>query len=86
MWLLIENPEQVQAGAGRRKPGQGRSRGIVAGCSAPVQGLSAKATRDVEIHGVKIPGRKHPARALRCANATVRAFEKPDDFDVTVRT
>jgi cytochrome P450 len=82
MWLLIENPEQVQrvrADESLVKAFAEESLRML----APVQGLFRKATRDVEIHGVKIPAGSILHVRYGAANRDDEAFEKPDDFDVT---
>jgi cytochrome P450 len=82
MWLLIENPEQVQrvrADESLVKTFAEESLRML----APVQGLFRKATRDVEIHGVQIPAGSILHVRYGAANRDDQAFEKPDDFDVT---
>jgi cytochrome P450 len=82
MWLLIENPEQVQrvrADESLVKTFAEESLRML----APVQGLFRKATRDVEIHGVAIPAGSILHVRYGAANRDDQAFEKPDDFDVT---
>jgi cytochrome P450 len=82
MWLLIENPEQMQqvrADPGLAKTFAEESLRML----APVQGLFRKATRDVEIRGVPIPAGSILHVRYGSANRDDEAFEEPDDFDVT---
>ena len=82
LWLLIENPEQMQqvrADPGLAKTFAEESLRML----APVQGLFRKATRDVEIRGVPIPAGSILHVRYGAANRDDEAFEQPDDFDVT---
>jgi len=82
MWLLIENPGQMQrvrADPGLVKTFAEESLRML----APVQGLFRKATRDVEIRGVTIPAGSILHVRYGSANRDEEAFDEPDDFDVT---
>src|SRR3984893_1446741 len=82
MWLLIENPEQMQRARADRsmiKTFAEESLRML----APVQGLFRKATRDVEIRGVTIPAGSILHVRYGAANRDGEAFENPDHFDVT---
>ncbi len=82
MWLLIENPEQMQrvrADPSLIKAFAEESLRML----APVQGLFRKATRDVEISGVTIPAGSILHVRYGAANRDDEAFDHPDDFDVT---
>jgi cytochrome P450 len=82
MWLLIENPGQLQrvrADPSLIKVFAEESLRML----APVQGLFRKATRDVEIRGVTIPAGSILHVRYGAANRDDEAFEEPDDFDVT---
>ena len=82
MWLLIENPGQMQrvrADPSLTKTFAEESLRML----APVQGLFRKATRDVEIRGVTIPAGSILHVRYGAANRDDEAFEQPDDFDVT---
>lgn len=82
MWLLIENPGQMQrvrADPSLIKAFAEESLRML----APVQGLFRKATRDVEISGVTIPAGSILHVRYGAANRDDEAFDNPDDFDVT---
>ena len=82
MWLLIENPAQMQrlrADPSLTKTFAEESLRML----APVQGLFRKATRDVEIRGVTIPAGSILHVRYGAANRDDEAFERPDDFDLT---
>jgi cytochrome P450 len=82
MWLLIENPGQMQrvrADPSLAKTFAEESLRML----APVQGLFRKATRDVEIRGVPIPAGSILHVRYGSANRDDEAFDEPDDFDVT---
>ncbi len=82
MWLLIENPEQAQRL--RADPSLIKTFAEEAlRMLAPVQGLFRKATRDVELHGVKIPKDAILHVRYGAANRDGETFPQPDDFDVT---
>jgi len=82
MWLLIENPEQMQRVRADRSLIKAFAEESLR-MLAPVQGLFRKATRDVEIRGVTIPAGSIIHVRYGAANRDDEAFEKPDDFDVT---
>jgi cytochrome P450 len=82
MWLLTQNPEQVQllkADPSLIKTFAEESLRML----APVQGLFRKATRDVELHGVNIPKDSILHIRYGAANRDPSAFGEPDAFDVT---
>jgi cytochrome P450 len=82
MWLLIENPGQMQrvrADPSLAKTFAEESLRML----APVQGLFRKATRDVQIRGVTIPAGSILHVRYGSANRDEEAFDEPDDFDVT---
>lgn len=82
MWLLIENPEQMQRVRADRSLINAFAEESLR-MLAPVQGLFRKATRDVEIRGVTIPAGSILHVRYGAANRDDEAFENPDDFDVT---
>jgi cytochrome P450 len=81
MWLLIENPEQMQRVRADRsliKTFAEESLRML----APVQGLFRKTTRDVEIGAMTIPVGSILHVRYGAANRDSEAFDRPDDFDV----
>ena len=82
IWLLIENPEQMQRVRADRSLVKAFAEESLR-MLAPVQGLFRKATRDVEIRGVTIPAGSILHVRYGAANRDDEAFENPDDFDVT---
>lgn len=82
MWLLIENPEQMQRVRADRSLIKAFAEESLR-MLAPVQGLFRKTTREVEIHGVTIPAGSILHVRYGAANRDEEAFSNPDDFDVT---
>ena len=50
---------------------------------SPTQTLPRRPTRDVELHGVAIPADSRLLICYGAANHDERAFEAPDDFDIS---
>jgi cytochrome P450 len=82
MYLLAEDPEQqrrIRTDRSLIKPFAEEALRML----APVQGLFRKATRDVELHGVRIPAGSVLHVRYGAANRDESAFEAADTFDVT---
>jgi cytochrome P450 len=83
MWLLLRHPDQM---ALLSSDPDTHMKGFIEEAlriESPVQGLSRRTTRDVEIGDVTIPGGSMVIVRYGAANRDAQTFAEPDRFDIT---
>jgi cytochrome P450 len=82
MWLLLENPDQMELLRNDRSL-MGNFIEEVLRYDAPVQGLWRSVTCPAQVGGVEIPQGSPAMVRFGAANRDPRVFDNPDVFDIT---